>query len=90
MTDTQNVVVLNNHRVETRDEASAWTPREALLDLLQQIDNGLEIEEMVICYDLGVKGSGFKNCTKSLRNATGLLVLTQMELYHQGAHYNDQ
>lgn len=80
----KNVVVLNNLRA-ARDDASGWSPREALLTLLQEIDNGLEVTELVICYDCGIRGSGFKNCTDSVKNAVGLLQVTQLELYHKGA-----
>lgn len=81
----KNVVVLTNHRA-TRDDAAAWSPREALLSLLQEIDSGLEVTELVVCYDCGIRGTGFKNCTDSVRNAVGLLQVTQLELYHAGAH----
>jgi hypothetical protein len=83
--DYKKVVVLNNQR-QTRDDAAGWSPREALLDLLREIDQGLEVHELVICYDCGIRGSGFKNCTDSVKNAVGLLQVTQLELYHQGAH----
>lgn len=79
----KGVVVLNNHR-KTRDDAAGWSPREALLDLLREIDEGLEVKELIIAYDCGLRGSGFKNCTDSVKNAVGLLVVTQMELYAEG------
>lgn len=84
MTEHKNVVVLNNHR-NTRDDAAAWSPREALLSLLEEIDNGLDVQEMIISYDCGVRGAGFKNCTSSVRSAVGLLTITQVELINRGS-----
>lgn len=85
MSDYKDVVVLNSHRKNNTD-AEAWSPRETLLALLKEIDNGLEVKELVIAYDCGIKGTGFKNCAYSAKNAIGLLVVTQLELYHVGAH----
>lgn len=76
----KNLVVLAERR---SNEAAAWTPREALMAMLSDLDAGLEIERIVICYD-GVKGSGFKNCTKSAIDAIGLLQVTQLAVYDAG------
>lgn len=88
MTDTKNVVVLNNRR-ETKDEAATWSPRETLLDMLREIDEGLEVTELVICYDVGIRGTGFRNATTTFKSAIGLLQVTQLEMFHKGAHFDD-
>lgn len=65
------------------NEAAAWTPREALIAMLRDIDQGMEVERLIICYD-GVKGAGFRNVTKSVMEAIGLLQVTQLAVYDAG------
>lgn len=37
-------------RAERADDATAWTPRDALIKLLREIDEGLSVDALVICY----------------------------------------
>lgn len=76
------LVVLADRRTK-QVMAEDWTPREALLSMLQDIEDGLEIDQLIICYD-GIRGSGFKNATSSARDAIGLLQVTQLEVYTRG------
>lgn len=81
-TDKAKVVVLADRRNQCV-EGNDWSPREALLSMLADLDAGLEIKELIICYD-AVRGSGFKNATSSARDAIGLLQVTQLEIYQRG------
>jgi hypothetical protein len=83
MSDFKKVVVLSDHRA-TANEAALATPREILLAMIAEIDNGLPVEELVITFDCGYHGTGFKNSTKSLKNAIGLLQVCQLELHYRG------
>jgi hypothetical protein len=78
---TTNLVVLADRR--TSVTGADWSPREALLSMLADMDNGLEVERMIICYD-GIKGSGFKNATSDAMQAIGLLQVTQLEVFQRG------
>ena len=78
------VVVLNNRR-STSNEAGTASPRDILLAMLAEIDQGLPVEELVITFDCGIHGCGFKNATKSMKSAVGLLQVCQMELHYAGA-----
>lgn len=82
MTIDHTLVVLADRRT-TSNDASAWSPKEALLSMIADIDAGLEVDGLIICYD-GLKGTGFKNATKTSRDAIGLLQVTQLEVYTRG------
>lgn len=44
-------VSLSEHRAETSRKASDWSPRDALIALLRDIDSGdVKVDAMVICY----------------------------------------
>lgn len=74
-------VLLSERR--SGNSAAAWTPREALIAMLRDIDQGMEVERLIICYD-GIKGSGFRNCTQTVMEAIGLLQVTQLAVYEAG------
>ena len=77
------VVSLGKRRVDRTGAAGDWSPREAVVEMLRLIDEGLNVESLVICYD-GIDGSSFQNATKTVKEAIGLLQVTQMTLYMKG------
>lgn len=84
MPDFDKVVALSDRRNVT-NEAKHSNPRDLLLEMLAAIDSGLPVDELILVYDCGEHGFGFKNATASLKNAVGLLQVCQMELHYQGA-----
>jgi len=48
---SQHPKTIGEIRAEKTENAKDWRPRDALIDLLRQIDNGLEIKNMVIVYE---------------------------------------
>jgi len=77
------VVSLGRVRADRTGSGAEWTPREALAEMIRLLDEGLEVDKMVICYD-GVNGASFQNATKTPMDAIGLLQVTQMTLYMAG------
>jgi hypothetical protein len=35
---------------EREHDAALWTPRDCLIDLLRKIDNGMEVDTLIVCY----------------------------------------
>jgi len=42
---------LSEIKSEKECNASLWTPRDCLIDLLRQIDNGKKVNSLIICYE---------------------------------------
>lgn len=82
MIDQNNIVSLGRVRAD-RTDASGWTPREAVVEMLRMIDEGLSVERLIICYD-GIQGAGFQNATENVMDAVGLLQVTQLEIVMAG------
>jgi hypothetical protein len=64
---------------EQTKDASYWTPRECLIDLLRQIDNGANISTLIICYRQNVDGEDrgrYSQSTKDGLVTIGLLAST--------------
>lgn len=80
---TDKVVSLGKARVDRTGAALDWSPRDAVVEMLRLIDGGLNVDSLVICYD-GTNGSSFQNATKSVKEAVGLLQVTQMLLVMRG------
>lgn len=83
MSEKEGQLVVLADRRSTQVMAADWSPREALLSMIQDIENGLEVDQLIICYD-GQQGSGFKNATSTARDAIGLLQVTQLEVFNRG------
>lgn len=70
-------------RSEKSGNAKDWTPRDALITLLRDIDSGKEeIDELIICFSRKGEGTqgGFTNATASTYVALGLLSATMFSL----------
>lgn len=67
-------------RAGKEHNGSLWTPRDALVSLLREIDNGLEVEMMIIGYryKIDTDGSGYSytQSTPNVLTAIGLWELT--------------
>jgi hypothetical protein len=83
MVTDKEVVSLGKIRADKSGEAAHWSPRDAINEMLQMLDAGLNCTSLIICYD-GINGSGCKNATKSVMEAIGLLQVTQLSIYEAG------
>lgn len=77
------VVSLGKRRADRTGHAKDWTPRDAVEEMLRLLDAGLQIDNLIICYD-GIGGCSFQNATKGIMEAVGLLQVTQLEMYAVG------
>jgi hypothetical protein len=73
------IVSIGTSRAKRSGLGADWSPRDACVEMLRLIDAGLQIDNLIICYD-GVGGAGFQNATKKFNDALSLLVVTQWEL----------
>ena len=48
---SQHPKTIGELRAAKSDRAKDWTPRDVLIDLLRQVDSGLEIQHMVVVYE---------------------------------------
>lgn len=83
MAEDTNIVPLGRERAYKTGEASCWTPREAVVEMLRLLDAGLNVDKLIICYD-GIGGSNFQSSCKSAMEAIGLLQVTQLTVYEAG------
>ena len=44
---------LGEVRSDRSQKASDWTPRDALIDVLRQIDNGVDVTSLIVSYKTG-------------------------------------
>lgn len=44
-------------RAGKAEDGSKWTPRDALINLLRDIDNGLDVDMLLVGYRIKVKGT---------------------------------
>lgn len=66
-------------RSDKTHAAADWTPRDALISLLREIDNGLKVEALVISYTLPLdqpKPVRFITASKDILITRGLLLST--------------
>ena len=75
---------LNEIKSEKEHDASLWTPRDCLIDLLRQIDNGKKINSLIICYEYTDENeysrASHQQSTKNGLTTLGLLNLISTKL----------
>ena len=54
-------------RSDKSGNAKDWTPREALIDMLRQIDNGLDVHGIIICYTVNEDDRRYTKYTTSVQ-----------------------
>lgn len=70
-------------RAERDGDCSKWTPREMLLAMLRDIDEGADIDAMIICYRQtvdGVQRGRFQQAAQDGLVTLGLLSATAINL----------
>lgn len=70
-------VSINEVRAKRTQDATIIKPREVLIDLLRQIDNGLVIETLICCYEYPEDEIGnsisFRQSSKNILLTVGLM-----------------
>lgn len=71
---------LNEVKAEKSHNGAKWTPRDALISLLREIDNGLDIEMLIVGYryksDKDTNEYRYHQSTPNLLTAIGLWHMT--------------
>lgn len=67
-------------RSDRTEDCGDWTPREALIDVLRQIDSGAKVESLIVCWrqnnENGKQTGHFRTATPDVFVSLGLLSST--------------
>lgn len=74
-------VSLGERRADKSRNAGDWSPREALVALLRDIDNGLQVDALVVCYRIADEKGRRSTYSQSVPDC-----LTALGLLHRGMH----
>lgn len=72
-------------RAKKAANGTLWTPRDALIDVLRDIDNGLKVDALVVCFrsrvDLQDPGTvSFTQACPDVSTAVGIVELAKLRM----------